>query len=259
MVDISSRDIKGMRTFLQNSVQKGYNVTFGVVPDMGPALETSSGSGSLVYRGSSRPAKITGVPLLVNRGVILAIGEMRIQDEMTRYPGVYAVLDDAGIIRPFYVDDFMGANDFSRDKMKFDPWVANPHTRALVELRDMYETSFQSHDFLPGILSSMMSRQLPLLVLPYRYRIERNITEPTAMECILEDVVVLHKAVRKKGFNPLAKEFVPIGTRAKIKKLGFNTGGEFKWSGRLERDFLQEGYSEEDVYEPRRTADVNLI
>ena len=265
MVDFRSRDIRGMGAFLQSRVQTGYNITFGNIPDRGPGLQTATDPSGIVYGGQVREAPGPGILLQVNRGVVLGLGDMRIQDEHFRHPGVYAVLDDAGIVHPFFADTFLGENDLSRDRSKFAQWYAKPRTRALVELRDMYETTYEAHDFLPGMLECMIDtwntrKSLPLLVLPYRYRVERNITEPTVIECLLESLQPVHKAVKKGGWKMLTgPEMLPIGTRTRIRKIGFNAAGEYGWSGELERDRLIAGYTEEDVHEPKRAADVPLI
>ncbi len=235
------------------------------MPESGPGLETSTDPSSIVYGRQSRRDRVSGVSLQVNRGVVLALGEMRIQDEHFRNPGVYAVLDSAGMVHPMISHNFSYESPVKKNPRDFLARCTNQQTTALVELRGMYETTYEAHDFLPGMLEVMIEtwnvrRPLPLLVLPCEYRVGRNITEATVLECILESVTPLHKAVKKKSWNPLAHpDMVPIGTRAMIRKVGSTTEGEWKWSGRLERDFLTEGYTEEDVHEPKRAADVSLI
>lgn len=264
MTDFSSKDIKGIGGALSRRFQQGYNVTFGNIPERRSELETSTDQSSIVYGGSSRPTRMGGIPLQVNRGVVLALGEMRIQDEHFRNPGVYAVLDAAGMVHPMLSYDFSYESPVKRDPRDFLARCTNKQTAALVELRGMYETTYEAHDFLPGMLETMVEtwnigRPLPLIVLPCEYRVERNIIEATAVECILKNVTQLHKAVKKSRW-PFAKpDMILIGTRAVLMKHQFNTEGEWKGSGMLERDFLTQGYTEEDVYEPRRAADVSLI
>ncbi|HLE07926.1 MAG TPA: hypothetical protein VI933_04910 [archaeon] len=265
MTDFSSKNIEGIRRELGRRFKQGYNVTFGNIPERRPGLETSTDSSSVVYGGSSRPARVGGIPLQVNRGVVLALGEMRIHDEHLRNPGVYSVLDAAGMVHPMLSYDFSYDNPIKRNPRDFLARCTNNQTQALIELRGMYETTYEAHDFLPGMLEAMvetwnMGRPLPLLVLPCEYRVERNITEATALECVLKSVKPLHKAVKKKGWNPLAQpDMISIGTRAVAVKHQFNTDGEWRGSGMLERDFLTRGYNEGDVHEPRRAADVSLI